>query len=92
MDSLKSDVLGSRASTVNRWSDTRTSTSLGPLTQEVRVETKPHKKARTHPETMSSHISLRSDVFTLMRVLTGQKNTVTIDQPSGVTSMRSGIT
>ena len=69
MDSLKSDVLGSRASTVNRWSDTRTSTSLGPLTQEVRVETKPHKKARTHPENMSTHISLRSDVFTLMHVV-----------------------
>ena len=41
MDSLKSDVLDDElvARTVSWSSDTQTSTSLGPLTQEARVET-----------------------------------------------------
>ena len=33
------------ASTVNRWSDTRTSAWLGPLTQEGRVETGEEEKS-----------------------------------------------
>ena len=90
------------ASTMSRWSDMRTSTliqlspSLGSLTQETRVETSLNSRRRKEDHELTSRWTVvvghsKPHIHANARPhCTKNTMTVTIDQPSGVTIMRSG--